>query len=182
MTRSARSAAVLLLGVLLLSAPLHAQGVGLTLGGGLAVPLGTYDEVVKLGWHGTAGLSFAAGSFPLGFRIDGTFAQFSDEIVPEIKTQVMNGTANAVYRFPSSGTTRFSPYVIGGLGVYNTKASGEGAPEGSATEAGINLGAGFDIRAGGAGLFVEARWHNMFLEGENLKFLPITLGIRFGGG
>jgi Outer membrane protein beta-barrel domain len=180
MTRSARSAAVLLVEVLLFSAPLHAQGTEFSVGGGVAAPLGTYDEVVKIGWQGTAGLSFHAGSIPIGIRVDGTFAQFTDETPLDIKSQLIFGTANAVYRFPSSAAARLRPYLIGGIGVYNSKASGDDAPEGSATEAGINLGAGFDMAAGGAGLFVEARWHNMFLEGDNLKFLPITLGIRFG--
>lgn len=176
-----RSAAGLLLGVLLFSAPLRAQGAEFSLGGGLAVPLGTYDEVVKMGWHGTAGLSFVPGGFPIGIQVDGTLAQFSDETPLDIKTQLMFGTANAVLKFRSSVAARLRPYVIGGIGVYSSKATGDDAPEGSTTEAGINLGAGFDIKAGGAGLFVEGRWHNVFLEGDNLKFLPITLGVRFGG-
>jgi hypothetical protein len=91
------------------------------------------------------------------------------------------GTANAVYRFQSSAAGRLQPYVLGGIGVYNSKASGDDAPEGSTTEAGINLGTGVDFNAGAGGLFAEVRWHNVFLEGDNLKFLPITVGIRFGG-
>jgi hypothetical protein len=177
----AHRAAVLALKVFALTAPLRAQGAEFSLGGGVGIPLGTYDDVVKMGWQGTAALSFLPGSLPLGIQVDGTFAQFSDESPQDIKTQLIFGTADAVYKFRSSVAARFRPYVIGGIGVYSSKATGDDAPEGSSTEAGINLGAGFDIKAGGAGLFVEARWHNVFLEGDNLKFLPITLGIRFGG-
>jgi hypothetical protein len=163
------------------AADLSAQGVQFSLGGGVGIPLGTFDEVVKMGWQGTAGLSFASPALPIGVQVDGTFAQFSDETPLDVKSQQIYGTANAVYHFQSSPTTRFQPYVIGGVGVYNSKASGDDAPEGSTTKAGINLGAGFDLKTGGAGLFLEARWHNVFLEGDNLKFLPITLGVRLGG-
>ena len=160
---------------------LHAQAAEFSLGGGLGIPLGTYDDVVKVGWHGTARVSFVPGSAPFRIQVDGTFAQFSDETPLEIKSQLMYGTAGAVYHFEASPDSRFLPYLIGGGGVYNSKATGSDAPDGSTTEFGINLGAGIDFSAGGARLFLDGRWHNVFLEGDNLKFLPITLGIRFGG-
>jgi hypothetical protein len=170
-----------LAGMLIALSRLHAQGAELSLGGGIGVPLGTYDDVVKIGWQGTAGVSFVPRSLPFGIQIDGNYAQFSDESVLDIKSQLIYGTANAVYQFQSSEHTRFRPYLIAGGGVYNSKATGTDAPDGSTTKVGVNLGAGFDFKAGGAGLFLEGRWHNVFLEGANLKFLPITLGIRFGG-
>jgi hypothetical protein len=52
---------------------------------------------------------------------------------------------------------------------------------GSTTKFGLNGGVGFDIKAGGAGLFVEDRWHTVFTSGSNTTFMPITIGIRFGG-
>jgi hypothetical protein len=180
MVSALRSAVAATMTFVAATADLRAQGVEFSLGGGLGIPLGTYDELVKVGWQGTAGLAFLSNRVPFGIRVDGSFAQFSDERPLDIKSQLIFGSANAVYRFSSSPTTRLQPYVIGGIGVYNSKASGDDAPEGSTTEAGVNLGAGFDIQAGGTGLFLEARWHNVFLEGNNLKFLPITLGVRFG--
>ena len=180
MRLSVRSAAVSCIVSLLASAPLQAQGAEFSLGGGLAVPLGTYDDIAKVGWQGTAALSFLSRS-AFGARIDGMYARFSTETADDIQSQLIHGTANVVYRFQGSRTTRLRPYLIGGGGIYNLKAVGDDAPEGSSTDLGINLGAGFDIGAGGARLFMEARWHNVFLEGGNIKFLPITLGIRFGG-
>jgi hypothetical protein len=53
--------------------------------------------------------------------------------------------------------------------------------ENSTTKFGLNAGAGFDFKAGGAGLFIEGRFHDVFTEGEDVKFIPVTLGIRFGG-
>jgi hypothetical protein len=171
------AAAVILL---LAASRLPAQGAGFSLGGGVGIPLGTYDDVVKVGWHGTAGVTLQPRGMPLGIRIDGSYAQFGDETPLDIKSQLIYGTANAVYHFSSSEATRLRPYVIGGGGVYNSRATGSDAPDGSTTKFGISLGGGFDFSAGGAGLFLEGRWHNVFLAGDNLKFLPITVGIRFG--
>jgi hypothetical protein len=160
---------------------LHAQAAEFSLGGGLGIPLGTYDDVVKVGWHGTARVSFVPGTAPIRIQVDGTFAQFSDETPFDIKSQLMYGTASAVYHFEASSESRFLPYLIGGGGIYNSKATGSDAPDGSTTEFGINLGAGFDLIAGGAALFVEGRFHDVFADGPNVKFIPITLGVRFGG-
>jgi opacity protein-like surface antigen len=160
---------------------LHAQGAEFSLGGGLGVPLGTFDDLVKIGWHGTAGVSFVPQNAPIGVQVDGNFSQFSDETPFDIKNQLIYGTANAVYKFESSEDTKLRPYLIGGVGVYNSKATGSDALEGSSTKFGINAGAGFDFKAGGAGLFVEGRFHDVFVEGDNVTFIPITLGVRFGG-
>jgi opacity protein-like surface antigen len=168
--------AVVVLTVLCASSRLEAQSTRLLLGGGVGIPVGVYDDVVKLGWHGTAGVSFQPRGLPVGLQIDGTYAQFSDESPLDIKNQLIYGTADARLRFSSSPGSQ--PYIIGGVGVYNSKATGSDALEDSSTDFGINLGAGFDF---GTAFFLEARWHNVFLDGDNLKFIPLTLGVRLGG-
>jgi hypothetical protein len=168
-------------GVLLATPALHAQGAEFSLGGGVGIPLGTFDDAVKIGWHGTAAVSFVPQSSPVGIQVEGSYSQFSDETPLDIKSQLIYGTASVVYKFESSEDTSFRPYLIGGGGVYNSKTTGSDALDGSSTDFGINLGAGFDFKAGSAGLFVEGRFHSVFTEGENLRFVPLTLGIRFGG-
>jgi hypothetical protein len=97
------------------------------------------------------------------------------------------GTGNVVFKFKTSEETRFRPYLIGGGGVYNLKTTGTNDlgplfdTDNSTTKFGLNAGAGFDFKAGSAGLFIEGRFHDVFTSGENVKFLPITVGIRFGG-
>jgi outer membrane protein with beta-barrel domain len=172
----------LALALVLGASALRAQGAEFSLGAGVGVPLGNFDDVVKMGWQGTAAVSFAPRNLPVGIQVDGSFSQFSDESPLDIKSQLIYGTANAVYKFESSKDTRFRPYLIGGGGVYNSKETGSDALGGSTTKFGINVGAGFDFKAGSAGLFVEGRFHDVFVEGPNLKFFPINLGIRFGGG
>jgi hypothetical protein len=97
--------------------------------------------------------------------------------------RIIQGTANAVYKFQTSESTKIRPYLIGGVGLYNRKLTGDdvlGDPE-SETDFGINAGAGFDFVAGSVGLFVEGRFHSVFSDPENMSFIPITIGVRFGG-
>jgi hypothetical protein len=159
---------------------LRAQDTRFWVSGGVAVPLGDFDDVVKVGWQGTAGVSVAPRSLPIGLQVDGTFGQFADQSPLDLKNQWIYGTVNAVYRFSTSEESTVRPYLIGGAGVYNSKETGSDALGGSSTKFGLNAGAGFDFSFGGARLFVEGRFHDVLVAGPNLQFIPITIGIRFG--
>jgi hypothetical protein len=102
----------------------------------------------------------------------------------DIKDQLIYGTGNLVYKFKTSEDSKFRPYLIGGGGVYNFDTKGPDAdivPSNSQTKFGINAGAGFDIKAQSVGFFVEGRFHDVFTDGPNVKFIPITVGVRLGG-
>jgi hypothetical protein len=184
--------AALVVGMLLSAPALPAQGVEFALGGGIGVPLSDFDEEAKLGWHGIAELSIVPEGWPVGIQFDGSYQQFSieDDVVvgfSGLKERFLMGTGNVVFKFKTSEESTFRPYLLGGLGIYNHKLTGSDDPDdilpGGETDFGINAGAGFDFKAGGAGLFIEGRFHNVFTgDGEpERRFIPITLGIRFGG-
>jgi hypothetical protein len=182
--------AALALGMLLTAPALRAQGAEFALGGGIGMPLGDFDDDAKLGWHGLAAVSFVPNGWPVGIQIDGSYQQFSldEDRFPGftgLKTRFIMGTGNIVFKFKSSEESTFRPYLIGGVGLYNGKTTADDDPGdvlgGGETDFGLNAGAGFDFKAGGAGLFIEGRFHNVFSEGTNTRFIPITLGIRFGG-
>lgn len=187
----------------LLAAPAGAQqGVTFGLGGGLSVPLADFgDEEIlgaETGFNGMGFVGIQGGtSLPVGFRIDGMFQRFSrnaDALGPgdfDVNYQIISGTANVVYEFSTSAETRFRPYLIAGGGVYNVDLGGEDADlldtEGE-TKFGVNGGAGFNFAFGNVGLFIEGRFHNVFdlgggdgADGTDVNFIPITLGLRFGG-
>jgi hypothetical protein len=187
-----KSIAALTVGMLLGAPALPAQGVEFALGGGLGIPLSDFDDEAKLGWHGLAELSFVPEGWPVGIQIDGAYQQYSleDEAFPgftDLKTRIIQGTGNVVFKFKTAEESTFRPYILGGVGLYNTKVTGADDPGdvlgGGETDFGLNAGAGFDIKAGGAGLFIEGRFHNVFTggTGSDLRFFPITVGIRFGG-
>jgi hypothetical protein len=115
--------------------------------------------------------------------VDGNYSRFSDDTPFDVKFQFIYGTANLVYKFKTSEASTFRPYLIGGGGVYNFKPTGSDVlpGTGSETKFGVNAGAGFDIKTGSAGLFVEGRFHDVFTTGSDAQFLPITVGVRFGG-
>ncbi len=180
-----KGAATLALGMLLSAPAARAQGAEFSLGGGIGIPLGSFDDASKMGWHGLAAVSFVPNGSPVGIQFDGQFQQYKLDVAGDLKNRLLIGTGNIVFKFKTSEESRFRPYLIGGGGVYNLKTTGNVTPgtlfEGGVTKFGINAGAGFDVKAGGAGLFVEGRFHNVFTSGENVKFIPITVGIRFGG-
>jgi outer membrane protein with beta-barrel domain len=172
------------------SAQAQGEGTGVEfgLGGGVSIPLSDFDDAAKLGWHGQAAVSFVPQSLPVGFQIDGNFSRFGAEDGTtgglDFKYQLIYGTGNVVYKFKSSPDAKFRPYILGGVGAYNFDVKGPDAdliPGSSETKFGINAGAGFDIKAQSVGFFVEGRFHDVFTDGPNLKFIPVTVGVRFGG-
>ncbi len=158
--------------------------VSFSVGGGVTIPLGSTSDALKTGWHGQALFRFKPLVSPVGLQIDGMYQRLSfDEALPDGYTQIINGTANVVFGFPVSEETRFRPYLIGGVGLYNFKSKFDVGPDGdSETDFGINAGAGFDAGFGGGTFFVEGRFHNVFASDvDDTKFIPITAGVRFGG-
>ena len=184
------SATAVALGMLLSAPAVRAQGAEFSLGGGATLPLSTFGDVARTGFHGLVAVSFAPSSFPLGIQIDGMYQRLKqEEVVGNRSNQILQGTGNLIYKFKSSEDSKFRPYLIGGVGIYNFKlvsgdevaGPGVGNTGNTGTDFGLNGGAGFDFKAGGIGLFLEGRFHNVFNSGEDAKFIPITLGIRLGG-
>ncbi len=167
------------------AAPAVAQGgAKFSLGGGLTLPLGDFGDAASTGFHGLAAVSFQPKNLPIGIQVDGMFHRLGvDQSNVDANFQVIQGTANAVYRFANSAETKVRPYLIGGVGLYNSKLTGDDVPDNvdGSTDFGINAGAGFDFQAGAVALFVEGRFHNVFSDGSNTNFIPVTLGVRLGG-
>jgi Outer membrane protein beta-barrel domain len=166
------------------AAPAVAQGAKFSVGGGLTLPLGDLGDGTSTGFHGLAAVGFQPANFPVGIQIDGMYNRFGLADDVDGSFRIIQGTANAVYRFTTSEDTKIRPYIIGGVGLYNGKVSGDDIPdefETSESDFGINGGAGFDFVAGSLSLFVEGRFHNVFTEGNSSNFIPITVGVRLGG-
>lgn len=166
------TALALALALIIGAAPLTAQGVRFGVGGG---PTFILEDGGGTDFHALGTVAFAGGAdLPVSFRVDGAY-QLGDDF------DLLSGTANAVYAFSVSDETKFRPYLIGGLGIYNINPDSDLAD--SETKFGINAGAGFSVPVGTGTtrLFGEARFHNVFTSGENLNLLPITVGVTFGG-
>ena len=115
----------------------------------------------------------------------------AEDVDVDADWQMIQGTANIVFAFNRSEESKFHLYLIGGVGGYNVKAVGDDV-EGSDSDTnfGVNAGAGFDFGLGNLAAFVEGRYHAVFsgtvdpetLDDATASFVPITIGIRFGGG
>jgi Outer membrane protein beta-barrel domain len=173
---------------LLLAPQLFAQGIQFSLSGGVSLPSGEYNTVAKTGWHAGAGLLLGGRTRPLGLQIDADYGHFPLDASGaggsfDVGQRFISGTVDVAYRFQTSAESRLRPYVLGGIGVYNSKGTGSDADlfgASSATDFGLNAGAGFDYIAGGATLFLEGRFHNIFSDPSNTQFIPLTIGVRFG--
>jgi hypothetical protein len=152
------------------------------IGGGVTVPLSDFADAAELGFHGLATVQFQPASLPVGIRVDGMYNRnsFKDNVAEDGNFQTISGTVNAVYTFSTAEESKFHPYLVGGVGAYNFKANGEGDDE-SETKFGANAGAGFTVMMGGASVFIEGRFHNIFTSGSDVNMVPITVGVKFGG-
>ena len=164
----------------------QAQGLSFGVGGGAVIPSGSMSDINSTGWSAMAVARFKPPVAPLGLQVDAFYSRLGLEGGVDGHSQIIGGTANAVFAFPGVSAAR--PYLLGGIGVYNGKTSidGLGSTE-SETKFGINAGAGFDFGLGKAQLFADARFHAILKGGVDATtfeettayMIPITVGLRF---
>ena len=164
---------VLVFGALLAAAPtLHAQ-MSVNISAGASLPMGDQADFFKMGYNAAVGVGFKPLLVPVGLRVEGLFNSFEvDAPAPaDGSLRVMALTANATY------TLIPQLYAIGGVGMYNSKASGIDESE---SDFGFNIGAGINIPLTGFGTYLEARYHHVPGDNDNsFKFVPISFGIKF---
>ncbi|HTR19425.1 MAG TPA: outer membrane beta-barrel protein [Gemmatimonadales bacterium] len=181
---------------------LNAQGIKFGVGGGLTLPMNNdvdgsgnpgYAKVDGSGFHGAANVMFPVG--PIGIRVDGLYSTTSHKsdfcngllgVSSCGNSKILAGEADAVYTFKMSGA--LSPYVLGGVGMYNQKIhveGGGGTFDTSATSFGYNLGAGIWYKLSGVTLFLEGRYVSISksdaILSRPVNFIPFTIGVEFGG-
>jgi opacity protein-like surface antigen len=160
-------------------------GLSLGLGGGAVIPTGSMADLNSTGWTGQAALRMKPAASPLGFQVDAFYSRLGLQNDVEGHSQMIGGTANAVYAFPGASAAR--PYLIGGVGVYSGKTTVGDLSFDSETKFGANAGAGFDFKLGAASLYAEGRFHAIFkaaIDAETLNettayMIPLTVGLRW---
>ena len=163
----------------LFAAPLSAQ-TSFSVAAGLAMPVGSTADAVKMGYNATLGLNIKPPLAPIGLRVEGAFNQF-DGKSSAIGTRVLGVIANATL----SGAAMPIPmgYLIGGVGMYNMSVTDWPAAAGTKPDAvskvGFNIGAGLNFPLTGFSTCAEVRFHIVQTEGGSTKFIPITFGIKF---
>ena len=153
----------------------------LSLGGGVTLPTGDLGEGADAGWHGQVSLGYRPPLYPVGFRIDGAYTDLGASNAGA-DFRAVSVTGNVVIEAPGLVVR---PYLIGGVGLYNTKIS----TLDSRNNFGVNGGAGLRFRLMDFDAFVEARYHaaldalpgaTLVDDGErSAQYVPITFGIAF---
>lgn len=145
------------------------RSVTFSVAAGASFPTGDYGDFYDTGFNVIGTLGLQPASMPVGLRFDAAYNSFGSS-GPTMK--IISGTANAV--LTTSNMNGVKPYLIGGVGVYNAKVGGNGE-----TKFGLNGGGGIDFPLSGFNTYVEARFHSIFTDGDNLNFIPLVFGIRF---
>ena len=128
------------------------------------------QDADEMGYHVGGVVDISLPLLPVGFRVDGAMNRFDFANTP---TRIFDVTANVMYS--PLPLPMVKPYFIGGVGFYSTRIKDTPA----ADEMGVNAGAGVKLNLLALKVFVDARYHYVFNEGEALKFIPVSIGIMF---
>jgi len=194
-----------LLGALVFGAPsLTAQQmtnqseypIGVGVAAGLLVPIGSIGDGASTGWNLQGFVDWTSRTQPFGLRADVSYGRMSgkdftagSQTVKFDDLSLFSITGDGVWMIhPAPGSeSRTTPYLLAGVGLYHASQSGnivgEEVDNGS-TNFGINFGGGILYKLAGFSAFGEIRYHNVFsgAESGSAKYVPIVVGLRFGGG
>ena len=183
MFRSLRtlSVAVLVAVPTVLAAQQNTRAIQIGASGGLSLPMGSLGDGAKSGYVIAGHVYYQPSGFKsLGYRADVSLDKWSSKVAG-IDLRSLGVVANAIYHLPSSTASTVHPYVLGGVGMFNSKSSGQslGVTYSSTnTDVGVQVGGGIDFALSGFSTFVEAKYVNVFSSGGT-KWIPISFGFRF---
>lgn len=165
-----------------------APGFHIGVSGGAMIPTENQSDVYNTGWNASLLFPINFGDSPFGIRFDGSYGELTtkDSLVVFAgngKSRIISGTFDFVVG-PHLGAVQ--PYVIGGVGAYDLRFSGQEVDGGnlfadSTTRFGWNVGAGVAFRIGQSStqIFVEGRYTSISLNGDRFTNSVHTGGTRF---
>jgi opacity protein-like surface antigen len=140
---------------------------------GIAFPSGDLGDAANLGYNVTLAVGYKPMMTPIGVRLEAAYNEFGAEEDFE-KLNVPAFTGNLVYGLPG---VSFSPYIIGGAGLYTPNIALDGGRE---NKFGFNVGGGIKLPLSSSfETFVEARYHKVSVDNGNFSFIPVTVGIMW---
>ncbi len=159
------------------AASASAQGSPFEIGGaaGVAIPTGDLADFTDMGYNATFLVGFNPAYLPIGLRFDAAYNEFGFSDGVDGNVNVSSFTANGVFKLPTGG---FTPYLIGGAGLYRVGADLFGETD-AQNKFGFNVGGGISMPLSGFKVFVEARYNHVSLDGGNVTYVPIVFGASF---
>jgi opacity protein-like surface antigen len=166
--------------------PVQAQGYNpfqIGASAGVAIPTGDLGNVTNTGYNVAVAVGYKPQLMPIGIRLEAAYNQFGSSIGGG-NINIPAFTGNVVYELPLG--TSFSPYAIGGIGLYRPSADFTGGGSTTAeNDFGWNIGGGIKIPLSGFQTFIEARYNSLNISGGTANgggtgtFIPITFGVMF---
>ena len=155
--------------------------------GGIAFPLSDLGNAVNTGYNIGVHVGFKSQFSPIAVRAEAAYNQFGfkNGIVGTNNNGSLNipaFTGNLIFALPLP--IPFSPYAIGGAGLYRPSTTFNGTGSNNAeNDFGFNIGGGIKIPLSSSfETFVEARYHRVSVGGTNggtFSFVPVTVGVTF---
>jgi opacity protein-like surface antigen len=159
----------------------HGQGYNpfqIGASGGIAFPTGDLGTGTNTGYNIGVIVGYKPQLLPIAVRAEAAYNQFGFSGGGG-SINIPSFTGNLVYEMPLGMS--FTPYAIGGAGLYRLSAGFNG---GGTTQAqndfGWNIGGGIKIPLSTSfETFIEARYNRVSTSGNPASFVPVTFGILF---
>jgi opacity protein-like surface antigen len=163
-------------------------GFHIGVSGGAVFPIENQSDVFNTGWNAALVIPINFGDSPFGIRLDGSYGELQTKdslaaFTGNGKSRIISGAFDLVIG-PHLGAVQ--PYVIGGVGAYDLRFSGQEVDGGnlfaeSSTRFGWNAGVGVAFRMGQSStqIFVEGRYTSISLNGDRFTDSIHTGGTRF---
>lgn len=143
---------------------------------GIAFPTGDLGTATNTGYNVTLAVGYTPPAAPIGLRFEAAYNEFGFQGGGG-NFNIAAFTANAVLPLPAAG---FTPYAIGGGGLYRQGANTTFGTTTSGNHFGFNIGGGVKLPLSTSfETFVEARYTYVSVNGGSLSFIPVTVGIMW---
>jgi opacity protein-like surface antigen len=143
---------------------------------GIAFPTGDLGTFANTGYNVTFALGYNPAASPVGLRFEAAYNEFGVQGGGG-NINIPAFTANAVFALPAAG---FTPYVIGGGGLYRPGASSQFGNNTAGNHFGFNVGGGVKLPLSSSfETFIEARYNSVSVNNGTFSFIPVTVGIMW---
>lgn len=159
-----------------------AKTVSLGLSGGVSLPTQDLGDLTDPGFAVAGHLYVApSGIKVVRFRGDVSYDRWGAKNASVAGLSAdwysVGVSANVQYRPGAEEDASLRPYLLLGAGVFSTKSTASGAK--TESDFGLQGGGGLEFQLSGFTTFVEAKYVNTFLVGNDRNWVPVTFGVRF---
>lgn len=158
------------------------KAVSLGVSGGISLPTLDLGDVTDPGFAVAGHLYVApSGTKVVRFRGDATYDRWGAKNVNVAGQNAdwysVGVSANVQFRPGAEEDASLRPYLLVGAGVFNTKSTASGAK--MVSDFGVQGGGGLEFQLSGFTTFLEAKYVNTFVNGNDRNWVPVTFGVRF---